>query len=1122
MGDFNLTLDQNKDTYNYRHINNPQARKIVVDIMKNINLSDPFRELNPDIKRYTWRKKNPIKQARLDFFLISDTLISNVRSCKILSSYRSDHSMITIKIELNEFKRGKGLWKLNNSLLHDQNYIELVKKTLLETKKQYALPIYNLDKICDIPNDQIQFIISDQLFLEILLTEIRGKTISYSSYKKKESDKLENKLIKDIDKLESILDATNIDNLDQLKTQLENIRNEKMKGVIIRSKAQWSEEGEIPSKYFLTLENKNFTSKLMYQLQKDNGEIITNQDKILEEVQLFYTNLFTNIDAKQQDNSSLDETFKSIKINKVTEKDNLKIQGEITNSEALYVLKKMKNNKSPGSDGYTVEFFKIFWAEIGDFTIRSINEGYKTTNMSITQRQGIITCIPKGDKQKQYLKNWRPITLLNITYKIASGCIAQRIKSVLDYIINEDQTGFLSGRFIGENIRTVYDIMNYTEHYNIPGMIFLIDFEKAFDSISWNFIFKVLRFFNFNNSIIQWVKTFTNDIFSTVNMGGNLSQPIKISRGCRQGDPVSSYLFLLCVEILSLKLKNIKGMKIKDTEYILSQFADDTTIFLDGSKKSLKTTLEELTWFGKLSGLNINLTKSHVIWIGSKAFSQDKYLICERLSWNKTKFELLGIQFDINIENMINVNFSKKYKDIEQTIRKWKQRFITPIGKITIIKSLLLPKLVHLFQSLPHPSEQFYTHLNTLLYNFIWDGPIDRIKREILIKQYSEGGLKMIHVKKFASAIKLTWVRRILTDKKWKNIILTETNTTVKQITLYGNNFLHDMVKKTKNMFWKDVFLAFILLNQQCHIHNLIDFTKYPIWHSDIIKIDNKPFVFKKWIEKNIYTVKDLTKTENNTLKPLTYIELQEKYDFKPNFLEYLGIINNIKQLHTNFNVNKLINRMIIGPVIPYNLAIIISNAKGTKTIYNTLIKDKMNIPNNQSKWEEQLSRNDLEWTKIYDLPFQLSMNPNLKWLQYRINHRILATNQYLKKINITNNNLCDLCHTEIETLTHLFWNCSKTVTLISEIEHWINTSLNLNIIFTESDIILGITYKTEYNEILNLIILTIKKYIYYTKYKKKTLSVIIAKAAIKNLIKSGLSQNRPPKNIEIFERLIQ
>ena len=143
--------------------------------------------------------------------------------------------------------------------------------------------------------------------------------------------------------------------------------------------------------------------------------------------------------------------------------------------------KNMKNNKSPGSDGYTAEFFKMFWSDIGDFIIRSINNGYKQTILSITQRQGIITCLPKGNKPKQFLKNWRPITLLNITYKIASGCIAQRLRSVLGSIISEEQTGFLSDRFLGENIRTVYDIMNFTEHHNIPGMIFLIDFEKAFN-----------------------------------------------------------------------------------------------------------------------------------------------------------------------------------------------------------------------------------------------------------------------------------------------------------------------------------------------------------------------------------------------------------------------------------------------------------------------------------------------------------------------------------------------------------------------------------------------------------------------------------------------------------------
>ena len=99
----------------------------------------------------------------------------------------------------------------------------------------------------------------------------------------------------------------------------------------------------------------------------------------------------------------------------------------------------------------------------------------------------MITCIPKPNKPKHFLKNWRHITLLNCIYKITSGCIANRIKKVLDIIIAKDQTGFIKGRYIGENIRLIYDIMHYTEKLNIPGMLLLIDFEKAFDSLSWTF-----------------------------------------------------------------------------------------------------------------------------------------------------------------------------------------------------------------------------------------------------------------------------------------------------------------------------------------------------------------------------------------------------------------------------------------------------------------------------------------------------------------------------------------------------------------------------------------------------------------------------------------------------------
>ena len=130
------------------------------------------------------------------------------------------------------------------------------------------------------------------------------------------------------------------------------------------------------------------------------------------------------------------------------------------------------------------QFFEFFYSDLKVFIKNAINEGYSDGKLSITQRQGLITCIPKWDKPKQFLKNWRPITLLNVVYKLVSGCIAERIKSVLNKLISNDPTGFLSGRYIGENTRIVYDILHVTDALDIPGLLLIIDFEKAFDSIS--------------------------------------------------------------------------------------------------------------------------------------------------------------------------------------------------------------------------------------------------------------------------------------------------------------------------------------------------------------------------------------------------------------------------------------------------------------------------------------------------------------------------------------------------------------------------------------------------------------------------------------------------------------
>ena len=121
---------------------------------------------------------------------------------------------------------------------------------------------------------------------------------------------------------------------------------------------------------------------------------------------------------------------------------------------------------------------------MGHYILNSLNDGYRKGNLSITQRQGVITCIPKPYNSRHLLKNWRPISLLNVIYKIAASVIANHIKTVLDKVVHEDKKGFISGRFIGENVRLIYDILYETKQTDIPGLLLSIDFQQAFDSVS--------------------------------------------------------------------------------------------------------------------------------------------------------------------------------------------------------------------------------------------------------------------------------------------------------------------------------------------------------------------------------------------------------------------------------------------------------------------------------------------------------------------------------------------------------------------------------------------------------------------------------------------------------------
>ena len=135
----------------------------------------------------------------------------------------------------------------------------------------------------------------------------------------------------------------------------------------------------------------------------------------------------------------------------------LSCEGELTEQECLNALKNMKNMKSPGNDGFTTEFYKFFWLDVKTILVKTFNESYSKQQFSISQGQGIITCIPKEGKSKYSLKNWWPINLLNVDLKICSAAVSNRLKPVFVDLISQTQKVFLKGRYIGECTRLIFD-----------------------------------------------------------------------------------------------------------------------------------------------------------------------------------------------------------------------------------------------------------------------------------------------------------------------------------------------------------------------------------------------------------------------------------------------------------------------------------------------------------------------------------------------------------------------------------------------------------------------------------------------------------------------------------------
>ena len=276
-------------------------------------------------------------------------------------------------------------------------------------------------------------------------------------------------------------------------------------------------------------------------------------------------------------------------VKKISEvdKENLK-KKTITMEEVSKTLKNTRNNVAPGLGGLTGAFYKVFLCFLKKIVLGAMHEIFINKELLLTIRQGIIALIPKGYKDRRYIYIWQPLTLLDTLYKFFSSTLASRLKATLDRILGNEQKAYVPGHFISECTRNNYDIFSHTKENNLPGIILLIDVEKDFNSVSFEFIITTLEFFYFGENFKTWITILLGmekgKSFNAVTViNGNISTPFEIQRGCRQRDPLSGHLFILAIEILALMITNdkIKPYTTKNcVSHLFNIYAYDLTIYL--------------------------------------------------------------------------------------------------------------------------------------------------------------------------------------------------------------------------------------------------------------------------------------------------------------------------------------------------------------------------------------------------------------------------------------------------------------------------------------------------------------------------------------------------------------
>ncbi|GJU93037.1 RNA-directed DNA polymerase, eukaryota [Tanacetum coccineum] len=379
--------------------------------------------------------------------------------------------------------------------------------------------------------------------------------------------------------------------------------------------------------------------------------------------------------------------------NKISGDQLADIESPISNDEIRRAVWGCGENKSPGPDGFSFEFFRKFWHVVGNDLCAAVTWFSEHYYFPSGCNSSFIALIPKCLDPKT-VGDYRPICLIGSIYKVVTKILANRLSLVISDLVSEVQTAFLPNRQILDGPFIITELLARCRHKKQKAMVFKVDFAKAYDSVRWDYLEAVLISFGFGAKWVAWIRGCLLSSKASVLVNGSPTKEFQFFRGLKQGDPLAPFLFILVMESLHLSFSRLidagmfVGIKLDSTTTLSHLFYADDAIFIgEWSQSNLSCILNMLHCFSLISGLSLNLSKCQLLGVGlsdvivSEAASQ---IGCSIMH---TPFKYLGVSVGGNM-NLIS-SWDDVVNKLKSRLSTWKLKTLSIGGRLTLIKSVL-------------------------------------------------------------------------------------------------------------------------------------------------------------------------------------------------------------------------------------------------------------------------------------------------------------------------------------------------------------------------------------------------------------------------------------------------